>query len=215
MHVRFHAVYVKSPRNITVRAKTKCSWDLWHINLTNTQKNYKVLHTRACTSRRITLGCFTSHSRKREFLARTLNTFFWCRNLRRHWNLRRKPGLHTLEDGRVAIDLRFYDEVLVNRLVSSEWIPLVGNSDDNLSDVVETITKEGLVPLHLWSWCISHEIGLHPNGLVWVSNVFQKTIFSCSSVLFTSLTTSVWHSMCSADGLHFCTFFETLPRTRW
>jgi hypothetical protein len=76
MHVRFHAVCVKSPSNITVRAKTKCSWDLRHINLTNTQQNYKVLHTRACTSRRITLGCFASHSRKSASLTRVLNTFF-------------------------------------------------------------------------------------------------------------------------------------------
>ncbi len=75
MHVRFHAVCVKSPSNITVRAKTKCSWDLRHINLTNTQKNYKVLYTRACTSRRITLGYFASHSRKSASLARVLNTF--------------------------------------------------------------------------------------------------------------------------------------------
>ncbi len=81
MHVRFHAVYVKSLSNITVRAKTKCSWDLRHINLRNTQQNYKVLHTRGCTSRRITLGCFASHSRKSESLSRVLNTFFCCRTL--------------------------------------------------------------------------------------------------------------------------------------
>ena len=81
MHVRFHAVCVKSPSNITVRAKTKCSWDLRHINLTNTQQNYKVLHTSVCTSRRITLGCFTSHSRKSVSLTRAFNTFFCCRTL--------------------------------------------------------------------------------------------------------------------------------------
>ncbi len=81
MHVRFHGVYVKSPSNIAVRAKTKCSWDLRHINLTNTQQNYKALHTRACTSRRITLGCFTSHSRKSVSLTRAFNTFFCCRTL--------------------------------------------------------------------------------------------------------------------------------------
>ena len=63
--------------------------------------------------------------------------------------LRRKPRLHTLEHGSAAIDLLFCDEVLGNRLVSSEWLPLPGNPGDNLSDVVETITKEGLVPLHL------------------------------------------------------------------
>ncbi len=64
MHVRFHAVCVKSPSNITARAKTKSSWDLRHINLTNTQQNYKVFHTRACTSRRITLGCFQKGPKK-------------------------------------------------------------------------------------------------------------------------------------------------------
>jgi hypothetical protein len=36
---------------------------MWQINLTNTQKNYKVVNTRACTSRRITLDCLVSHSR--------------------------------------------------------------------------------------------------------------------------------------------------------
>jgi hypothetical protein len=58
-------------------------------------------------------------------------------------------SLHTLEHDSTAIDLLFCDEVLGNRLVSSEWISLAGNPGDNLSDVVETITKEGLVPLHL------------------------------------------------------------------
>jgi hypothetical protein len=40
----------------------------------------------------------------------------------RHLNLRRKPGLHTLEDDNTTIDLLFCDEVLGNRLVSIEWI---------------------------------------------------------------------------------------------
>ncbi len=31
----------------------------------------------------------------------------------------------------------------------SSWCECAGNPDDNLNDVVETITKEGLVPLHL------------------------------------------------------------------
>jgi hypothetical protein len=66
----------------------------------------------------------------------------------------RTTVLDTLEHGSATIDLLFCDEVLGNRLVSSEWLPLAGiplpgNPGDNLNDVVETITKKGLVPLHL------------------------------------------------------------------
>jgi hypothetical protein len=48
-----------------------------------------------------------------------------------------------------SVDLLLCDEVLGNRLVSSEWISRSGNPGDNLIDVVETITKEGVVLLHL------------------------------------------------------------------
>ncbi len=125
MHVRFHAVCVKSPSNITVRDKTKWSWNLWHINLTNTQQNYKVLHTRVCTSRRITLGWFARHSRESASLARVLNTFCY-RTLSVIETCDAQPGLHTLEHGSAVIDLLFCDEVLGNRLVSSEWISRCG-----------------------------------------------------------------------------------------
>ncbi len=43
---------------------------------------------------------------------------------------------------------------------------------------------------------------------LWV--ISRACIVSCSSLLFTSLTTWAWHSMCSADGLHYC----TLPQNR-
>ena len=81
------------------------------------------------------LSCFARHSRKSSSLARSLNTFFCCRTL---------SVIETC------------DELLGNHLVSIEWLLIVGNPGDNLSDVVETITKEGLVPLHLCSRCISH-----------------------------------------------------------
>jgi hypothetical protein len=185
MHVRFHTVCVKNPSNITVRFKTKYSWDLRHINLTNTQKNYKVLHTRACTSRRITLGYFAIHSRKSSSLTRALNTFFCSRTL---------SVIETC------------DSNLVSTLLSMA----------TPQSILFSVTKS-------WSivWCRVNGFPLREIQVTTLatlskqSNVFQKVIFSCSSLLFTSLTTSAWRSMYSSDGLHFCTFFETLPSPRW
>ena len=97
-------------------------------------------------------------------------------------------------------------------------------------DVVKTITKEGFVPLHLWSWCISHEIGLHGDGLTVMRTVFRTSVLSkklMGSTVVTvdrtrvspsspwQLVTWAWRSMCSGYGLHRCTFFEPLPTPRW
>ncbi len=122
MHVRFHAVCVKSPSNITVRAKTKCSWDLWHINLTNTQAKLRSVAHKS-------MYLETDHPRllckpleEKCILGKSLEHLLLLQDPFRHWNLRHKPGLHTLEHGSTAIDLLFCDEVLGNRLVSSEWM---------------------------------------------------------------------------------------------
>ncbi len=50
---------------------------------------------------------------------------------------------------KIKYNLFFFNEVLVEYLESIEWILFAGNEGDHLSDLVKTITKEGLVPLHL------------------------------------------------------------------
>ncbi len=204
MHVRFHAVCVKSPSNITVHVKTKCSWALWMGSVTH-QFNKYTSKLQSVAHKSVYLE--TDHPRlfckslEEKCILGKSPEHLLLQDPFRHWNLRHKPGLHTLEHGSVAIDLLFWDEVLDNRLVSSEWIPLAGNPGDNLSDVVETITKEGLVPLHLWSWCISHEIDLHPDGLVWASNVFQKAIFVNKKKIGWSWNLDSTHSLHGYKGL--------------
>jgi hypothetical protein len=62
---------------------------------------------------------------------------------------RRKPCLHTLQDHSAAPHLFFLNELVGEYLESNEWILFAGNEGDHLIDLVKTITKEGLVPLHL------------------------------------------------------------------
>ncbi len=158
MHVRFHAVCVKSPSNITVRAKTKCSWDLWHINLTNTHQNWKALHTRTCTSRWITLGCFVSHSRKSASLARALNTFFCCRILSvietcdanlvsTLLNMAAPQSIFFSQD-QVVPGADGPEKIAKTTKQASSWVPLL------LSTLVREHTFQNMIGIHFCYWCI-------------------------------------------------------------
>ena len=58
------------------------------------------------------------------------------------------PFLHTLQHCITATDLFDFND-LGDHLESSEWLLFVGHPGDEFSGVIKTITKEGLVVLHL------------------------------------------------------------------
>ncbi len=109
----------------------------------------------------------------------------------------------------------FLSLMICDHLESRECLLLLGNPGDNLSGVLKTIMKEGLIPIHFLIRSVSLYVCRYP---LWYDLLTDSLscILSYSSLVslsFSSLTICAWLWTCSGNGWHIWTWLVPVAPT--